>query len=298
MPKKTKRTLNSEENLGDVTFIAVEEKPKNESSNKSRRMEDTSEDDGIGEVASENDLKSETICDSKSVIRENSNNLETKQSISRDQSIVSKKAKKLLPAGYVCNGCGAVENHAIYDCPKKISKKKRETPNSENSNSSNVDLSEGSSSRKREAKLVLSGLPFTSTNSTVIDFISDKVPDIYLKPSDVKLLMFEDNPKKCKGMAFITLSAAQRQFEEKILSLTGEKVNDRGHVLKVEREVTNFNKDVSSHSKKEKDNIITKRCYRCGEKHDPATCKNPRICYRCKATDHLSSNCPKRNSAK
>jgi hypothetical protein len=32
-------------------------------------------------------------------------------------SSAGKKEAKPLPAGYVCKACGAVDAHAIYDCP-------------------------------------------------------------------------------------------------------------------------------------------------------------------------------------
>jgi hypothetical protein len=39
------------------------------------------------------------------------------------------------------------------------------------------------------------------------------------------------------------------------------------------------------------------RCYRCGGAHDPKTCENPRVCYKCRGTDHLSKDCPKKRKA-
>ena len=36
------------------------------------------------------------------------------------------KTKKPLPPGYVCNACGKKDDHAIYDCPSKLTKKQFE----------------------------------------------------------------------------------------------------------------------------------------------------------------------------
>ena len=41
-----------------------------------------------------------------------------------------------------------------------------------------------------------------------------------------------------------------------------------------------------------------KKCYRCGEDHEPKTCTNLRVCYRCRGTDHLSVDCPKKPKKK
>jgi len=92
----------------------------------------------------------------------------------------------------------------------------------------------------------------------------------------IKLVMFDDNTKKCKGIGFVRLSSEGDM--EKCLEANGVVFHDR--IIKITRVLPSDNDGKR------------KACYRCGKMHDPLTCSNPRICYRCKSTSHISSDCP------
>jgi hypothetical protein len=129
--------------------------------------------------------------------------------------------------------------------------------------------------KPKKIKLFVWGLANSATPEILSSFLTDhEVPDPL-----VKLVM---NDSGCKGVGFITVNESDK---EKVLALNGE---DLGASRK-------FNVKIDSKEPQNKTQV--KRCYRCGEKHDPATCQNPRICYRCKQSDHVSSQCPFKNSS-
>ena len=193
----------------------------------------------------------------------------------------SSSQKKELPPGYVCKICGSSE-HSIHDCSHKISKIASTSSSSEDKTVTKKvkDSKNGNvSSNSNSLKIYLTGLPF--------DFTKPKLKDLFQSEScsiaHIQMVMFPDNPKKCKGVAFVTMHDAisiQNAFK-----LNGRELE--GKILKVEKVVVK-KKEVVTKPK-------VKRCFRCGSPdHEPTVCTNPRICYRCKSFEHLSSNCPKK----
>jgi hypothetical protein len=128
--------------------------------------------------------------------------------------------------------------------------------------------------KPKKVKLFVWGL----VNSSTPDLLSTFLTEHEISEPLVKLVM---NESGCKGVGFITVDESEK---EKVLALNGADLGTRKFNVKVD-------------SKEPKDKTQTKRCYRCGEKHDPATCQNQRICYRCKQSDHVSSQCPLKNSS-
>jgi hypothetical protein len=127
--------------------------------------------------------------------------------------------------------------------------------------------------KTKKVKLFLWGL----TNSTTPESLESFLNEHEITDPLVKLVM---NDRGCKGVGFVTVDESER---EKVLALNA---TDFG--------TGKFNVKIDSKDPQKK--IQGKRCYRCGEKHDSATCNNPRICYRCKRSDHISSECPMKNS--
>lgn len=131
--------------------------------------------------------------------------------------------------------------------------------------------------REKKLKFFMWGLSPTTTNNQLEQFLTQN--DI-LEPS-VKLVINRDN-NKCKGVGFITVSQSEK---DKLLALDGSSFGT----------ITFHVKEDSKDSSKKSNS--TKRCYRCGEKHDSSACPNQRICYRCKSTEHISSDCPLKKSS-
>lgn len=222
-----------------------------------------------------------------------------------------------LPAGYVCKICGAVDEHAVFKCPKKIKKKHLAILADGTAISTKptvdvvpiakvVDNEEVSETSKMT--LYVSGLPFDITKSNLVYYLSGKFPEgiegntkhdplcdlgdseIHIK--DVKLVMFDDNKSKCKGIAFVKFQSEEDL--EKCLLCSGKELN--GREIRLERIVKKA-PPVVSNSHQQNDGPKQKKpkgCYRCGQQHDPSTCYNARICYRCGSKDHISTACPKR----
>lgn len=129
--------------------------------------------------------------------------------------------------------------------------------------------------KEKKTKFFMWGLGQTTTTEQLESFLS--VNEI--SEPLVKLVMKGD---KCKGVGFVTVNASEK---EKLLALNGAPF-----------ESTTFNVKENSVDPSTKNN--SKRCFRCGQKHDSSTCDNQRICYRCKSTEHLSSECPMKKSNK
>lgn len=261
----------------------------------------------------------------------------TSEVLAEESSLAAKvqqdKKEKPLPPGYVCNACGG-SDHAIYNCPIKISKKKpkKSGASSESLIPELVEVcqevavspaskgaaeapeasaaeEEGGVEEHNKNKVYLSGLPFDMTNEKLTAFLaSHDVVALH-----VRTMPFPDNDSKCIGVAFVTLNdeaSTARCFE-----LTGISMGRK--TLKVEQ-ITDKKKKGKATGERmagggrggaagggrggaggrsgpgaPKAKKIP-RCYRCGEMHNPDTCINPRICYRCKSFDHISSQCPKK----
>jgi len=232
----------------------------------------------------------------------------------------SKKVKTELPAGYVCKICGLVDDHAVYKCPNKIKKKHLAVldDGSVISTKPTPDVPvlkpivvEEEVSETSKNTLYVSGLPFDITREELVYYLSGKYPSNHEGTSehkplcdlgegeisfkDVKLVMFDDNKKKCKGIAFVKFQSEDDL--EKCLLASGQDLN--GREIRIER-VVKRPAPTSSHQPRDPNAPKQKKskgCYRCGQQHDPSTCYNSRICYRCGATDHISTACPKRNQS-
>jgi hypothetical protein len=214
------------------------------------------------------------------------------------------KVKKPLPPGYICKACGN-GGHAIYDCPSKVAREKpadsdapltakpakaastkkgekSATPESANDNKPDANIN----------KTYVSGLPFDMTNEKMKGYFEEHD----CKVKFVNMAVFEDNKSKCKGFGFVTFEDAEST--DRAISLTGANMGKKTLAVAqcVDRE-----KEKPTRKKAEKEGEMpaikkarVPKCYRCGENHDPATCSNPRICYRCRSSDHISSQCPKK----
>lgn len=228
-----------------------------------------------------------------------------------------KKEKKPLPPGYTCKACGMKDDHAIYDCPQKIKKLKKETnetnetegealskPTTSNKTTSSSSITPTASVLPIIPKLksiFLAGLPFDITKEKIIELILEDNPHRPLKDlatKDIILLCFPDNPKRCKGIGYINCSNDE-DYERVLSTLNGKKVGklnlsaQPSDEKKIQQNAQQ-NAQQNGHGMNHKVNKEPRkpRCYRCGLEHDPATCENPRICYRCRSTEHISSQCP------
>ena len=229
-------------------------------------------------------------------------------SIETSESATSKKAKP-LPPNYQCKICGVLNDHAVYNCPLKI-KKKDLIVNENGELCRPVGVShpvkiEAEPKYIEDSSLTvyISGLPFDITKDDLIYYLTGVHPTntelINLEPPlckctgelkfrSVKLVMFEDNSRKCKGIAFVKL--ANMDDLNTCLAANDKMLNNR--VIKIVKSANKPAPIVEAPPKRKQ-----KGCYRCGQLHDAATCTNPRICYRCKSTEHISSNCPMKKSA-
>ena len=192
-----------------------------------------------------------------------------------------KSNPKPLPQGYICKACGS-DSHSIHDCPRKISKS---NPKASASTTTPSSSSKQSKSEKIK-KIYISGLPYDTTKASIKELLeSDESNPCFI--SYVNLVCFEDNASKCNGQAFVTLK--DQSSVDNALLLNGKNMGKT--VLKVQKvRIDNTSSAENTSSLKKK------RCYRCGADHDPSTCNNPRICYRCKSTDHISTMCPQKKN--
>jgi hypothetical protein len=220
------------------------------------------------------------------------------------------KVVKPLPPGYVCKACGAVDDHAIYNCTRKVAKKDTEkevaaaaaVPATETTTTPAAAANDTPAEFKKY--VFVSGLPFDTNKAKLLDLVKDKMEDpesCTLEMRDFFIVTFKDNPQKCRGLAYITCHS-EKQFQD-CLNVQGIKLG-RFDISAVESATSNAsarkpidNVEFHKHpSKKEKKEKQGPRCYRCGGAHDPKTCENQRICYKCRGNDHLSKDCPKKKS--
>ena len=169
----------------------------------------------------------------------------------------------------------------------------------------------------------ISGLPFSCKPAEVIAVFQSEGIGSDLSRKDVRLVMFEDSPQRCKGLAYVTfhseddyrmaLALTNRSMAGRTLSIEVCKPNkptitgsgsSHGDSSGGVKQLEDRSKGTGRGSRKQDDHPtssssssfrkkkINSRCYRCGMKHDVNQCTNKRICYRCKSTEHLSSQCP------
>lgn len=173
----------------------------------------------------------------------------------------SSEERKPLPEGYICNACKQ-PGHAIYECPLKIKKIHVEP----------------------KRIIFLSKIPKTWEEADVMKFFTDNgvAQD---KLSNLKLVADAKSNYLFKGIVLIT--ATGNDAISKVLALNGHELEGKPIVVK-------FNESLKKQKREPPAGVKT--CYRCGQVHsqEPNQCPNPRICYKCKGTDHLSSNCPKK----
>lgn len=217
------------------------------------------------------------------------------------------KVKKPLPPGYVCKACGAVDSHAIYDCPSKISKKQQQKSQTISADEEHVKprinlvkartapvVAPPSPAVAVQAKfyksIFLSGLPFDMTRAKILELIqaSNEAP-CNIEEKNVVLIPFSDNPNRCRGIGYVNC-ATEEDYNQAIL-LHGQQAGkmtisaiESNPPVKEERD------DAGSSNKYKGPKRL--HCYRCGGPHDPKECNNERICYRCRKSGHLSGACP------
>lgn len=245
----------------------------------------------------------------------------------------SKKTKKPLPPGYVCKACGMKDDHAIYDCTLAVKKSKQEKEaaksepaekpapvatksvtkpaapaevktNNEASNS--APSSSEATPTDNSLTAFITGLPFKTNRTKVIEIFQSEGFAKDVTGKDVKLVMFEDRPEKCRGLAYVTFKSTEDY--NKAIALSGKEYEGRSlQIVPCAPMVTktgdapgagtggksNIKGAFKSKGKQLPEGVVKiPRCYRCGALHDAKTCTNQRICYKCKGTDHLSSQCP------
>jgi hypothetical protein len=252
-------------------------------------------------------------------------------------SAVKSKEPRPLPAGYVCKACGAVDAHAIYDCHLKVKKTKapkeemeeekevekasKKAPFKSDSSADEGNVSKKQKTETSEAAIVgevvnaeanaltvfVSGLPFRIKRHHLIDIFQKEgfAADVHGK--DVRLVMFEDAPEKCRGLAYVTMHSAEDYA--KALALTGRDFEGRQLGIVACRTQTQLFGDkgtpgacagaiVGAAKKGKRGPPLPagvqrmSRCYRCGGTHEAKDCTNQRVCYRCRSIEHLSSSCP------
>lgn len=200
-----------------------------------------------------------------------------------------------------------------------------EGENEDNDDDENAEDNKKQSSPDESLALFVSGLPFDANKAKFLEFIEETLnhdpTNPYkseLKTKDIILLNFPDNPSRCNGLGYIncstkedydrcidvlngkyfgklSLSVKPSNLPTKKASANLERINAKREKKKEKKAMKKSGilpekseGDGSAGVKKEK----VKHCYRCGQLHDAAMCTNPRICYRCRGTDHLSSQCP------
>ena len=220
-----------------------------------------------------------------------------------------KGKKKALPPGYVCKACGMKDDHAIYNCPLAVKKAKlaKEESLATEKDSTAIET------KKEEVPATavtdepstnpltafITGLPFKINRNALINIFQNEGIGSELTGKDVRLVMFDDKPDKCRGLAYVTFKTEEEC--NKAFELNGKEYEGRTLQIvpcKAFNKVDNNHKGnmkATFNNRKGKlpEGVVhIQRCYRCGQLHDPNQCTNKRICYKCKSTEHLSSQCP------
>ena len=164
------------------------------------------------------------------------------------------KTIKPLPPGYICKACGMKDDHAIYNC-SLYKPKKRQIPKS---------------------KFFMWKLSHGITSTRIKDWLSENGIEGFMEVT----LVMDKIKDECKGVGIVTVETSQ---SDAILALNGSTLDGRVFNIKVDDKPQ---REEATKSKK------LKRCYRCGGDHEPSACTNDRICYKCKSSDHISSECP------
>mmetsp|Transcript_2530 Transcript_2530/g.3881 ORF Transcript_2530/g.3881 Transcript_2530/m.3881 type:complete len:172 (-) Transcript_2530:57-572(-) len=125
-------------------------------------------------------------------------------------------------------------------------------------------------------KHFLWGLPQNITSSRLKEFLLEN----NISGEIIVKLIMDQSGEKCRGVGFVTTESSE---SETVLALDGIPFDERVFHIKLDQK-----------EPKQK----PQRCYRCGEKHEASECTNNRICYRCKSSDHISSECPLKTSKK
>lgn len=214
-----------------------------------------------------------------------------------DSVPVVKKPVKPLPPGYTCNACGMKDDHAIYNCPSKLSKKVLDKTGGDvaaaqpTAKKAKTEDQPQEEKKKKVFSVFLSGLPFDMNKEKLLDLITDLDDHgTTLTQRNVFIVHFDDNENRCRGLAYV--NCPTKEEFDRTLKLNGIKVG-RMNITAVESSSKQQDHAAMGGKKKGKTAGET-RCYRCGGTHDPKTCTNLRICYKCKGTDHLSKDCPKK----
>lgn len=181
---------------------------------------------------------------------------QTKKAKKQDRAREPREVKP-LPEGYICNACKQ-PGHAIYDCPLKVSKK--------------VEKKE-----KRET-LFMSRLPKKWDEDAFLGFMRDSDVDM---DTVTKTKLVTNTEGAFSGVVLLTVTG--NETLSKVLQLNGQTLAGRNIIVKI---------DEPQKKKKQQQ----KHCARCGGLHDITACTNSRICYKCKGTDHISIDCPKKSN--
>ena len=165
---------------------------------------------------------------------------------------------KPLPEGYICNACKQ-PGHAIYDCPLKVSKKAEK--------------------KEKKETLFLSRLPKKWDEDAFLGFLRDAEVDM---DTVSKTKLVTNTEGSFSGVILLTVTG--NETLSKVLQLNGETLAGRDIIVKIDE------------PQKKKKQQMQKHCARCGGLHDITACTNSRICYKCKGTDHISTDCPKKSN--
>ena len=258
-----------------------------------------------------------------------SEELDTKRKRTEHQHAVEqglakkRKSGKTLPAGYTCKICGQRDDHPVYECPdgnKAAAKAAPSSSSGKHGESAKQSISKtgddnddyDGSSTSGHVQVYLSGLPFDTNSGKLVAILREKDCAADMKhPFGIHVVCFPDSPNKCKGVAFVTFTnrAAAERCVRKLDGMEGANSNkgegDSGSskVMTIHAEINKRKqtKEWKPPAARAGPSVVFKngvdgdkeiRCYRCGGKHEPKDCTFDRQCYRCRSTDHISSECP------